>query len=84
MHSWYQAIKPYCTLLNLKSHYEIGNLLGKGNFAKVYEATSINIFSGEGGSSPRGKANPPVKVALKTIEKKTLKKCKRNFVRESL
>jgi serine/threonine protein kinase len=49
----------------LRGHYEIGNLLGKGNFAKVYEAT--NIAKNE-------------KFALKTIEKKVLSKCKRNFV----
>lgn len=36
---WFQTLKGYCTLLNLRSYYEIGNLLGKGNFARVYEAT---------------------------------------------
>lgn len=51
--------------MNLKSYYEIGNLLGKGNFAKVYEA--IYLENRE-------------KFALKTIEKKVLSKCKRNFV----
>lgn len=32
---WFDQFKRYCVLLNLKSQYEIGNLLGKGNFAKV-------------------------------------------------
>lgn len=65
--SWYQAMKPYCTLLNLKSYYEIGQLLGKGNFAKVYEATSKASHNAE-------------KFALKTIEKQVLSTSKRNFV----
>ena len=51
---WFDYFKKYGVLLNLKSYYEIGNLLGKGNFAKVYEAT--NFISKE-------------KYALKTIEK---------------
>jgi len=34
-------MRHYCTRLNLKSFYEIGNMLGKGNFAKVYEAHNI-------------------------------------------
>lgn len=50
----------------MKSYYEIGNLLGKGNFAKVYEAT--NYITRE-------------KFALKTIEKKILSKNQKNFVR---
>ena len=60
-------MKSHCTMLNLKSFYEIGNILGKGNFAKVYEATNLN--------------NKHEKYALNTIEKKVLSKCKRNFVR---
>ncbi len=52
---------------NLKSYYEIGSLLGKGNFAKVYEATLIS--------------KKDEKFALKTIQKRVLSKCKRNFVR---
>lgn len=51
---------------NLKSYYEIGSLLGKGNFAKVYEATLIS--------------DTEKKFALKTIQKRVLSKCKRNFV----
>ena len=38
---------------NLKSYYEIGSLLGKGNFAKVYEASLIS--------------NKEEKLAIKTI-----------------
>jgi serine/threonine protein kinase len=53
-------------LLNLKSYYEVGTLLGKGNFAKVYEAMNIK--------------NKSEKYALKTIQKRVLSKCKRNFV----
>ncbi len=48
-------MKQYCTMFNLKSFYDVGNLLGKGNFAKVYEATLIKT--------------PTSKYALKTIEK---------------
>ena len=51
-------MKRYCTQTNLKSYYTVGNILGKGNFAKVYEATSI--------------INLAEKYALKTIEKKVL------------
>ena len=49
----------------MRSQYEVGNLLGKGNFAKVYEATNFKSKQ---------------KFALKTIEKKILAKNKRNFV----
>jgi hypothetical protein len=37
---WFDSFKRYGILLNLKSQYEVGALLGKGNFAKVYEATN--------------------------------------------
>ncbi len=63
-------MKSYCTLLNLRSYYEIGNLLGKGNFARVYEATLIR--------------NKDEKFAIKTIEKSVLSKNKRNFVRSNI
>ena len=49
----------------MRSQYEVGSLLGKGNFAKVYEATNFKSKQ---------------KFALKTIEKKILSKNKRNFV----
>jgi serine/threonine protein kinase len=60
-------MKQYCTMQNLKSYYEIGNLLGKGNFAKVYEASQIS--------------DKEQTFAIKTIQKRVLSKCKRNFVR---
>lgn len=56
-------------MLNLRSYYEIGNLLGKGNFAKVYEAINLKDKS--------------EKYAIKTMEKKVLSKNERNFVSES-
>lgn len=62
---WFSYFKRYGILLNMKSYYEIGNLVGKGNFARVYEAT--NYLTKE-------------KYALKTIEKKILSKNRRNFV----
>ena len=62
---WFEYFKKYGTLLNMKSYYEVGNLLGKGNFAKVYEATHFKTKE---------------KFALKTIEKKMISKNKRNFV----
>lgn len=65
IHDWFENFKKYGTLLNLRSYYEIGNLLGKGNFARVYEATHYKTKA---------------KFALKTIEKKTLSKSRRNFV----
>lgn len=63
---WFSYFKRYGILLNMKSYYEIGNLVGKGNFARVYEAT--NYLTKE-------------KYALKTIEKKILSKNRRNFVK---
>jgi serine/threonine protein kinase len=62
---WFHYFKRYGILLNMKSYYEIGNLLGKGNFAKVYEATNYVTKK---------------KFALKTIEKKILSKNQKNFV----
>ena len=62
---WFEYFKRYGILLNMKSYYEVGCLLGKGNFAKVYEATNFKTKE---------------KYALKTIEKKMLSKNKRNFV----
>ena len=53
-------------MVDLKDDFTIGNLLGRGNFAKVHLAT---------------KKNDPTKVkyALKTIEKSGIKNCKRNI-----
>lgn len=47
-------LKYFGVLQSLRSQYEIGNLIGKGNFAKVYEVTHA------------GKRR---KFALKTISK---------------
>jgi serine/threonine protein kinase len=63
---WFEYFKKYGILLNMKSYYEVGNLLGKGNFAKVYEATNFKTKD---------------KYALKTIEKKMISRNRRNFVR---
>ena len=38
---WYDLLKYFCVLKNLRCHYEIGSIIGKGNFAKVYEAINI-------------------------------------------
>jgi hypothetical protein len=35
LNEWFDYFKRYCILSNLQSQYEIGNLIGKGNFAKV-------------------------------------------------
>lgn len=63
---WYDSFKEYCILLGLKSEYEIGNIIGRGTFAKVYEVRHYQSNK---------------KFALKTIEKKVLQQTKRNFVR---
>ena len=65
MQDWFRYFKKCGTLLNMKSYYEIGNLVGRGNFAKVYEATNYGTKE---------------KFALKTIEKKILSKNQKNFV----
>lgn len=65
LQDWFGYFKKSGILLNMKSYYEVGNLLGRGNFAKVYEATK---FATKG------------KFALKTIEKKILSKNQKNFV----
>ena len=36
---WYELMKYFGVLQSLRSHYEIGKIIGKGNFAKVFEAT---------------------------------------------
>ena len=63
---WRDALKDSCVLLDLKETYEIGGLLGRGNFARVHACVKI--------SDPT-----ETKYALKTIEKSGLKKCKRNI-----
>jgi serine/threonine protein kinase len=51
---WFDLVKYYGVLSNLRCQYDIGNIIGKGNFAKVYEVSQS--------SSKR-------KFALKTINK---------------
>lgn len=38
---WFHYLKKYCVLSRFKEYYNLGNMLGKGNFAKVYTATKI-------------------------------------------
>lgn len=42
MLQWFNKLKKYCIQQNLKSQFEVGNLIGKGNFAKVYGAIKYN------------------------------------------
>ena len=51
---WFDLLKYFGVLSNLRCQYDIGNIIGKGNFAKVYEITHC--------ASRR-------KFALKTINK---------------
>jgi serine/threonine protein kinase len=62
---WFDEFKKHGILQNLKSYYEIGNLLGKGNFAKVYEVTNFQTGN---------------KYAIKTIDKSIMAKSKKSFV----
>jgi len=38
---WFHYLKKYCVLSRFREYYNLGDLLGKGNFAKVYIATKI-------------------------------------------
>jgi len=60
------AFRDTVVYLDLKEEFELGPLLGRGNFAKVHSCTRR--------SDPE-----EVKYALKTIEKSGIKKCKRNI-----
>ncbi len=35
---WFDMMKYFGVLQNLRCQYEIGTMIGKGNFAKVFEA----------------------------------------------
>jgi hypothetical protein len=35
---WYESFSGHTVQLNLKVNYAIGSILGKGNFASVYDA----------------------------------------------
>jgi serine/threonine protein kinase len=59
-------LKSSCILLDLKEEFNLGPLLGRGNFAKVHSCTRKDDDNEE-------------KYALKTIEKSGIKKCKRNI-----
>ena len=37
--AWIEALKSSCILLDVKEEFEIGELLGRGNFASVHECT---------------------------------------------
>ena len=39
---WIEALKSSCILLDVKEEFEIGSLLGRGNFAMVHECTRRN------------------------------------------
>ncbi len=52
--------------MDLKEEFNLGPLLGRGNFAKVHSCTRKDDDNEE-------------KYALKTIEKSGIKKCKRNI-----
>lgn len=34
---WFGLLKYFGVMQNLRCHYDVGNIIGKGNFAKVYE-----------------------------------------------
>ena len=59
--SWIEALKAFVILLDLKEEFAIGDLLGKGNSAKVHKCVRKN---GE---------NPDQKYAMKTVTKSYIK-----------
>ena len=63
---WIQALKPSVILLDLKEELNIGRLIGRGNFAKVHVCTR--------------KFDNSTQFALKTMEKQSIRKSKRNIV----
>ena len=56
--AWIAALKPSVVLIDLKDDFEIFELLGRGNFAKVHKC------------SRKGTEKDSQFFALKTIEKK--------------
>lgn len=38
---WFEALKRYCVLSKFREQYEVGNSIGKGNFAKVIACRSL-------------------------------------------
>lgn len=63
---WIVALRPSVILLDLKEELVIKSLIGRGNFAKVHVCSR--------------RFDPLEKYALKTIEKQSIKKSKRNIV----
>jgi len=55
---WFELLKYFGVLQNLRCQYDVGNIIGKGNFAKVYEVTH---------------SAKKRKFALKTISKEMFK-----------
>ena len=61
---WIEAFKGFVILLDLKEEFTIGDLLGKGNSAKVHKCTRKNA------------ENPEIKYAMKTVTKSYIKQNK--------
>jgi len=59
-------LKPSVVLLDLKEAFKISKLLGRGNFARVHLCNRIG--------------DETKFYALKTMEKASIKKCRRNIV----
>ena len=62
---WIEALKDAVILIDLKEDYLIGQMIGKGNFAKVHLC--------------KRKADDQT-FALKSVEKTLIRKSKRNSV----
>ena len=63
--AWFESMKAHAVQLNLKVYYSIGSLLGKGNFASVYDVQHRQT----------GKW-----FAVKTVDKRTVLQSRRNIV----
>ena len=63
---WINSFKKYVVFLDLKEEFTVGKLLGRGNFAKVHLCTR--------------RSNHNQRYALKTMQKSSLYKKKRNIV----
>lgn len=64
--TWIEALKQSVVLLDLKEAFKISKLLGRGNFARVHLCNRIG--------------DDDKFFALKTMEKASIKKCRRNIV----
>ena len=62
---WFENMKVHAVQLNLKVNYSIGSLLGKGNFANVYDVQ--HRHTGQW-------------FAVKTVDKRTVLQSRRNIV----